>query len=43
MFHHVLTQIRAGMDATDEMRSEVSSFETKFANQSIEFADYSVQ
>ena len=31
------------MDAMDEMQSEVSSFETIFASQSIEFADYSVQ
>ena len=31
------------MDATDEIQSEVSSFQTRFGNQPIEFADYNVQ
>ena len=43
MSQHVLTWKSAGMDSTDEMQSEASSFETRFANQPIKFADYSEQ
>ena len=43
MLQRVLTYKSVGMDATGNTQSEDSSFETRFSNQPIEFADYDAQ